>query len=236
MKYFLFVVAIFLPLSLAIATPPQNILDDILAKHADAMGGYDNWAKLKTLYISLNTGDGGIMDAYTKKPNKFKLIMRFSGYEWVKAWNGQEGWSVYNGVDKTMGIGEAKEMAEEPDFFDELMFARDRGYGVQLLSKEKLKGISIYKIKVTKAKDDVVTYYVNATTYLIERIDETSHDMKWENTAFTTLFKDYKEWQGLKFPSRWGIIEGEKKPRWMDVYSVVINEPIKDSIFEKKVK
>lgn len=222
------------PLFLSFTTPPKNILDDILEKHANAMGGYENWAKLKTLYISLNTGDGGVMDAYTKKPNKFKLIMRFAGYEWTKAWNGTEGWSIYNGVDKTMGIGEAKEMAEEPDFFDELMFAKEKGYEVQLISKEKLKGISVYKINVVKAVDDIVTYYLNANSFLIEQIDETSQDLKWENTNFTTILKDYQEWQGLKFPSRWGIIEGDKKPRWMEVYTVVVNEPIKDSIFEKK--
>lgn len=198
------------------------------------MGGKDNWAAVKTMFISLDTGDGGVMDAYTKKPNKFKLIMRFSGYEWTKSWNGKEGWAVYNGEDKDMPIGEAKEMAEEPDFFDELMFAKDRGYKVQLLTKEKLKGISVYKIQVTKAADDIVTYYVNANTYLIIRIDEKSQDPKWVNSSFSTILNDYKEWQGLKFPTNWGIVIDGAKPRWMKVFDIVINDPMNDSIFDKK--
>ena len=88
MKYILLVYCAFLSIVVTNANPPQNILDELLAKHAEAMGGYDNWAQLKTLYISLNTGDGGIMDAYTKKPNKFKLIYAFfrlrmgEGLEW----------------------------------------------------------------------------------------------------------------------------------------------------------
>ena len=212
----------------------KNKFDEILEKHAEAMGGKEKWEAVETMFISMDTGDGGVMDAYTKKPDKFKLIMRYAGYEWVKSWNGKTGWILYNGEEKEMTVGEAREMAEEPDFFDELIFAKDRGYEVNLLTREKLEGVPVYKLQVVKAEDDIVTYYVNANTYLIVRIDEQSHDPKWVNSSFSTLLQDYKEWQGMKFPGKWGIIIDDAKPRWMKVFDIVINEPMKDSVFEKK--
>jgi hypothetical protein len=210
----------------------ENLLDKLLSQHAEAMGGYERWANLQTLYVRFNDGDGGILEAYTKRPSKFKLVMRFAGYEWIKAWDGQTGWARYNGEDKEMTAGEAREMAEEPYFFDELLLARDLGYDVRLLSREKVDHRLAYKIRVTKAPDDVVTYYLNAQTFLIDRIDETSHDPKWAGRTFTNILRDYQSWDGMKLPSRW-CIHGADKPRCLMVEEVIVDAPMKDAAFSK---
>jgi len=221
------------PLSPAAPPPAADLLDEILTRHAAAMGGHDHWAQLQTLFIRLDTGDGGVMEAYTKRPDKFKLVMRFQEYEWIKSWDGRDGWTRYNGEENPMNAGEAREMAEEPYFFDELLLARELGYEVKLLTKEKLQGKTVFKIEVTKAPDDIVTYYLNANTFLIERIGETSHDPKWKDTYFTTIFQDYQNWGGLTIPGRWGIVVGDQKPRWMEVEQVMVDAPIDDAIFDK---
>lgn len=223
----------FLYLPLFHLEPPaaDNLLDELLAEHANAMGGYERWANLETLYVRFNDGDGGILEAYTKRPDKFKLVMRFAGYEWIKAWNGQRGWARYNGEEMEMTAGEAREMSEEAYFFDELLLARELGYEVRLLSKEKVDDRLVYKIQVRKAPDDVVTYYLNARTFLIDRIDETSHDPKWAGRAFTNKLRNYQSWDGLQIPTHW-CIYGADKPRCLRVEDVIVDAPMKDEEFE----
>lgn len=213
-----------------------NKLDEILDNHTNAMGGMEAWKKVETLIVNLNIGGGGVMEAYTKKPDKFRLTMRIGGHQSTKAYNGSKGWAVHNGQERKMPAGEAREMSEEPNFFDELMLARELDYDIKLLTKEKLKDHYVYKIQVTKSMDDIVTYFVNVDNYLIERIDEQSFDPRFAGTPFSTLLTNYKETNGLMFPRYWTIIQGQEKPRKLEVSSIAINEPLNDSWFEYRRK
>lgn len=208
-------------------------LADILDQHAIAMGGKKRWNAMQTYWIIDSVETGRKTTAYSKKPNQYKLIFEQNGNTLVKSYDGQEGWITKNGVYEAMRPGEAVEMAEEPDFYEELMFAREKGYKTELLGKEELNGTWVYKLAMAKKPDDVHIYYVNAQTFLIDRIGEYSEDKAWEGVYFQTLFEDFRSVDGCMFPFRWALQSGDTPPVWRTVKSIQVNIPLPDSVFQR---
>lgn len=219
-------------LILAKGTPDLPTVDEIIDRHAEAMGGKNAWKQLKGWTIVCTTEEGRRTTALAAYPNQFKLVFEGEGAAKVKGYDGKRGWIEQDGKIVDMDPGEAAEMAEEPEFYQELMFARENGYGVKLKGEEEWQGKKVWKIEVKKSKTDVQTYYLNAESYLIEAVSETSEDPKWKGSVFTTYFKDFRSVDGLQFPFAWGLQVDEKGPKWRDVLDVELNPAFYPGTFD----
>lgn len=211
-------------------------LDDLLAKHAEAMGGLDNWKNLHSHIIlekSERNGQEFRSTLSMKLPNKFRIDLESENWNRIKSYDGKEGWIMLNDTLKPMPQGEDIEMAEEAEFQGELVLAQSRGRKLEYLGKTELKGRQVHKIKMSKSPKDEQFYYLNPETYLLEMISEYSEDVSWKGVEFKTTFADYREVDGLMFPFRTDLYANDKLLRKFYTQEVRINEEIEDWIFEK---
>lgn len=213
----------------------QN-LESILQKHAEAMGGKANWKKLEShIIIEKGSGLNGdfTLTRRMKMPNKYRIDFDAPNKKRVKGYDGKQGWIMLNGEEKPMPPGEVLEMAEEVEFYGELILAQDRGHHVELLGTEDLKGKKVHKIKLTKSKTDEQLYYLNTETFLLEMTTEFSEDKTYEGMEFKTTFSDYRMVEDLMFPYEVTLFGNDKKLATYTVQDLKINVPIPDQIFGK---
>lgn len=209
-------------------------LETILQQHTEAMGGKTNWENL-TSHIIVEKGSGlngdFTLTRTMKMPDKYRIDFAAPDKKRVKGYDGKTGWIILNGEEQPMSTGEIKEMAEEVEFYGELILAQDRGHHVEFLGKEDLNGQKVYKLKLTKSKTDEQFYYINAATFLLEMTSEYSEDKTFEGTEFKTTFSDYRDVEGLLFPYEVTLFGNDKKLATYSVQSLKTNINVPDQIF-----
>ena len=213
-------------------------LENILNQTADKMGGVENWKAFQSHIIIHESEKNGKIYQSTltmKMPNKFRIDLQTENYSRTKSYDGKEGWIMENGHLKPMPKGEDEEMAEEADFYGELVLGRERGYDFEFLGKEKLNGKKVYKIKMKKSETDEQFYYINSETYLPEMVAEYSADVNWEGTFFKTTFADWKEFNGLLFPMKMELFANDKLLRNFQTTDNKVNVPVEDESFSKDI-
>lgn len=231
MKNFIYILAMMIWGAGTAAASPNLSLDRILDRHAKAMGGKDAWSQLHSWRIANHRTDGRRTTAMAQKPDQFKLIFETKDGVRIKGFDGKNGWVSRNGAPESMRPGEEIEMAEEPEFFEELMFSRENKHTLRLKGKDTLNGKSVYVIEMEKKATDVQTYYLNTKTFLIEGVAEFSEDKAWEGAYFLTRFDDYRSVEGLMFAFRWSLETKDRKPMWCTATSVELNPILLDEAF-----
>ncbi|PHN04408.1 LolA-like protein [Flavilitoribacter nigricans] len=230
--YLLLVTSLFLYRADAgtLSDPEPLTVDSLMERHARAMGGTKAWLRLKSWVITQQRTNGTVI-AYAKKPDKFRLDFQLSGRTVTKSYDGKTGWLVVNGTYEAMRPGEAIEMAEEPDFYGELIYAYQRRDAMQVLPSEQLNGHWCYRLELTKSPTDKQWYWLNAETYLIEQTAEYSEDPAHDGILYKTIFEDYRAVDGLMFPRREGLIANDQAPRMWTLDDIQLHRRIPNKFF-----
>ncbi|MEK7254543.1 MAG: hypothetical protein AAB316_07355, partial [Bacteroidota bacterium] len=222
------------PAAVAASSPAR----DLINRYAEAAGGKEKWKEMKTCIMTFRNTQGAANVKLTttmKKPNKFRVDLDNASNRLTKSYNGTKGIVSINYRTQDMGMGEQKEMAEEPDFYDELMFAEEKGYTTDLLGKQPLEnGKDAYKIKLIKAKGDEQTYLLDAETLLPVAVLEYSQDENFKGVLFKTVLEDYRAVDGLMFPFKITLLANDKVMWERTVESVKVNPKVEDKVFEIK--
>ena len=216
---------------------PVSPAKDVINRYAEATGGKERWKELKTYIIKMrnaNSTGNILLTAYMKKPGKYRLDLDNPPNKMIKSYNGFKGIVSINYRSQDMGNGEAKEMAEEADFYDELLLADEKGYATELQGTEELDGKKVYKIKLTKGKEDIQTYYLDAETYMPVMVAEYSQDENFKGVLFKTKLSDYREVDGLKFPFKISLLANDNVMWEREVEEVKVNPKVEDKVFEVK--
>lgn len=231
MKHIAYLLALII-LTAGPATAQSSLTtNQILDRHAQAMGGKKAWANLHTWRIANTRTDGRRTTALSKKPDQFKLIFETKEGVRIKGFDGKKGWVWTDGISSPMRPGEEIEMAEEPEFFEELMFCRENKHLVRLKGQDTLNGKSVFVLEMEKKPTDVQTYFINAETFLIEGIAEFSEDKAWDGVYFLTRFDDYRSVEGLMFAHRWSLETKDRTPLWFTATSIELNPILLDEAF-----
>lgn len=231
-KFIVLLLWVCLPMGVIHAQTLQELLD----KHAEAMGGIDNWKAFKSHIIKEQSERGGktFMSVLTMKaPNKFRIDLETEDWSRIKSYDGKEGWIMLNDTLKPMPEGEDKEMAEEAEFQGELVLAQHRGHKLEYLGKVDLNGKSVHKIKLQKSAADEQFYYLDPKTYLLDMVSEFSEDVSWKGVEFKTTFSDYRKVDELVFPFETLLYANEKLLRRFYTKEILVNPPVEDWVFEK---
>ena len=233
-KYTAFILAIFL----SVSTQAQQLPDiaTIIKKHTKAMGGKKAWQNMGSYQLA-NPGRSGLgVHYYAQKPNKSKYIfVQKDRPDYIKSYDGKNGWVSAFGKYETMRAGEEIEMAEEPVFYEELIFAKDNGYPVQLLGEEIINGQKTWKLQMIKSQTDTHTYWLNANTYLIEMTGEYSEDKAHAGIYYKTAFSDFREVDGLMFPFTIQLIPSDRSPITIPYSNIIVNPKISNDFFTYQI-
>jgi len=214
-------------------------VDEILAKHFEAMGGLDKLKALNTVRVTGTMTMGQGMEAPItlehKRPDKRRVEFQVQGMTGIRAFDGEKSWSLLPFMgkkDPEVGSDEDnKNEKEDSDFESPLVDWKAKGNTVELAGKEPVEGADAFKLKVTKKNGNVEYHYLDAETYLLVK---TEGKVRRRGTEIEgeSLYSDYKDVNGYMMP--FSIEQGAKgmpARQKMTFAKIEVNVPLDDARF-----
>jgi outer membrane lipoprotein-sorting protein len=213
--------------------------NDIIGKYIDAMGGKAKLQQLNAVYeeISLSMMGQDISSKVWIVNNKgMRTEMSVMNQNIIMVATKDTGWMVNpmmgNSTPQPLPSDQLKQSIGKLDLRGQLLDYAAKGYAVTLLGKEDLNGKSNYKIKITKAGDPAVLFFIDASTYLISKLET---DVSANGTTITTdaVMSDYRKTpEGYTFPfaTTISIQQGEIKST---ITKLTINPTVDPALFLK---
>ena len=215
--------------------------DEILAKYYQAMG-IANIKEWKTMTMTGKSTAQGMefpVTIYMKRPDKIRVEVLIQGNKMIQVFDGQAGWSVapWSGSSdpQDMTPDEMKAMKEQADFEGSLFNWKEKGHQVDLLGTEVMEGSRVYVIKVTRADENVETYYIDDEDLVPIKI-KTITKIQGNETESEAIPSNYKEVNGAMMPF---AIENKYKGQTVShvlIDKYEINLDVDDNLFVKPVK
>lgn len=208
--------------------------DEIIAKHIEAIGGKDNWAKIKSLRTEGTIKAQGaeikiISTQIDKKASRTDIaLMGMNGYNILTT---TEGWQFmpFQGQTKPepMTADDVKTGQDELDIQDEFITYKQLGKKIENLGKDDVDGTECFKIKMIDKDGKETTYYLDPSNYFV--IKETAkikaNGKEMENSS---TYSNYKKTEnGVFIAMNIGGGFGD-----MEITKIEINPKIDESIFK----
>jgi outer membrane lipoprotein-sorting protein len=208
-------------------------LQEILSKHAEALGGKDALEALRNSVaeyeITVPGGLTGTQKSYFKYPDKLRSEMDFKIMQSLTVFDGEKGWAKDpNGQVRELAGAELENVQRELYFslYAHLFPERAKG-NVEYLGREEADGISYYVIQVTPEGTDPVKMYINPDTYLVDKtvIEE-------DIVQVTSYCSDYLDFAGVKVATFYRISTGDTAYDMRSALtSIEFNKPLPDELF-----
>ena len=228
-------------LGLALASPAAaQTVDEIIAKHVEALGGMQKLKSVKTVRMTGKMTVGPGIEApivmELKRPNSMRLDFTVQGMTGTQAYDGKIGWTFmpFQGskVAQQMADDELKMAAEQADIDGPLVDYKAKGNTVELLGKDKVEGADAYKLKVTLKNGVIRTMYIDAEHFLQVK-EESKRTIRGTEIEGETILGDFKEVDGMMFPH--SVDSGQKgnpQRQKIVVEKIELNVPIDDTRFK----
>jgi hypothetical protein len=212
-------------------------VEDIIAKHIEAHGGTDNWNNIKSLKI---TGD---FTSYSETfpftmiktdANKYYCHYTFGMHEVTDGNNGSFCWTDNPWFElpfpRKLNNTESYLIEQKQEFCTPFFNYESRGFKVELLGKEKVDGMEMFKIKLTKKKNQIETWYLNTKTYLEYKLESNWSDFGRPSPA-ETYFDEFNKIGNITMPFYVETSFGTRH-RVTEIQNVEINPQLDMTIFE----
>jgi hypothetical protein len=233
MKHIQKIIPAFLFLTLSFCASAQTA-EEIVAKHIEAIGGKENWAKVKSLRMESNMKANGadikfnIVQVDKKAVRQDITVMGMTGYSIITT---TEGWNYlpFQGHTKpeAMTADDVKNSQDDLYLQDEFITYTELGKKLEYFGKDDVDGTECFKLKMTDKNAQETTYYIDPSNYyVIKQTQKIKSDGK--EVESSTAFGDYKKLpEGIIFPM--SIIAG-----WGEssITKIEVNPVIDESIFK----
>lgn len=218
---------------MAFSVSQAQTLDEIVNKHIEAIGGVENWKKLKSLsFESLMKSGGADIKFKVYQIDKTSLrqdinVGGMTGYSIIKK---GEGWTFYPWMGHTkpeaMTADDLKNAQDELELQDEFITYKELGKTLEYFGKDDVDGTECHKLKMTNKDGKETTYYIDPSTYYVIKETEKmmSEGKEMENS---TILSDYKKLnEGIVYPMSISGGWGE-----MTITKLEINPKIDETLF-----
>ncbi len=230
---FLILLAVF---SLTIAK--AQTVDEIIAKHAEALGGKDKIAQVNSIYMESTTevmGTQAPTKTYIVNGKGYRTESDFGGQGFVQVVTDSGGWMInpFAGAPDPTAISDQEFQTGSDQVFavDPLLNYSANGGKVELVGPEKVGDINAYKIKYTNKYNIESFYYIDSATSQIIQSIQKGNSMGQEITV-TVAYSDYKQTDyGVFMPYKTHVDMGQFA---LDITTqkVEINKEIDPKLFE----
>jgi hypothetical protein len=208
--------------------------EEIVAKHIEAIGGKDNWSKIKSMrsegIIKAQGAEIKITNTQIdKKASRTDIeVMGMKGYSILTK---TEGWNFmpFQGQTKPEPItaDELKMGQDELNIQDEFLTYTALGKKIENLGKDEVDGTECFKIKLIDKEGIESTYFIDQSNYFtIKEINKVKvNGQEMENT---TTYSNYKKTDtGVFIAMSIGSDYGD-----LEISKIDINPSIDESIFK----
>lgn len=219
---------------LLISIVKGQTLETIIKKHIEAVGGKENWIKIKSLRTTCSMKQGGSEIKITicqVDKTSFRQDIEVAGMSGYNIVTKTEGWSFmpFQGQTKPepMTADDIKTAQDDLAIQDEFITYSELGKKLEYLGKEDVEGIECYKIKMTNEDGQESTYFMDTEShYVIKKTSKIKANGKeMESSTFFSNFEKLPE--GVVYPM---AIAGE----WgtFDVTKVEVNPVFEKNLFQ----
>ncbi len=211
-------------------------LDEIIVKHITAIGGNDNWNKVKSLrMVGKIKAQGADITVTISQIDKKAMrqdieVMGMKGYYFV---TNTEGYSFmpFQGQTKPepMTTDDVKNAQDDLYLQDDFITYKELGKKMELIGKDDIDGTECFKIKMTDKDGQETTYFIDTDNYyVIKQVSKIKANGQEMENAIT--YGDYKKTaEGVVLPM--SIMGGFGDTQ---ITSLEINPKIDESIFKLK--
>ena len=232
MKITKFCVLLLTVVSVGFAAKAQTA-DDIIGKYVDAVGGKDKLAQVKSVHTEATVNVMG-----TDNPASITVLVgkgyrseaEVNGSKITQVYTDKGGWSInpFGGSSDPAPMPDDQYQAGKDDIWigGMLLNYKAAGYTAELLPKDG----NNYPIKITAGKR-VTTYYIDATTYFINKTTTTA-SMQGQDMNVTTTYSNYQKTEfGYLAPYKIDVDLGQFQLGYT-VKSVSVNKDVDPKIFD----
>lgn len=214
-------------------------VDEILARHFEALGGKERIAAIGSARMSGRQVFGPQevpVTIYWKRPDKVRVEFTVQGMTGVQAYDGKQAWMVMPFLGQTepeaMTGDDLRDIQEQADLIDgPLMDYRAKGHQVELIGKESVEGTEAWKLRLTRKGGDVSTIWLDAEA-MLEIKSEGKRRRGDQEVEIEASMGDYKEVGGVLFPHAYeSRPKGQPQAATISVDRIELGVDLADSLF-----
>lgn len=216
---------------MAVGTISAQTADGIAKKYVEAIGGASKRKAVKNRRYTISLAQSGVEIPGVilgDNGNRQRLELNFSGMQMVQAYDGTTPWTInqFQGVNEPIKLeGEEAKQLSETQFLDEFIDYKKRGFTISYEGEQTVEGTESYKVKLTKKSGTETFHFFSKESGL--QIAQSSMGQGQETM---TYFGDYKESEGLKYPSTISVKTGPG-PYTITIVKAEYNVEIGDDAF-----
>ena len=209
-------------------------LDEIVAKHIEAIGGRENWSKINSMRLeTLMKMQGAEMHSTDVVINRKAMrsdfsLMGMAGYTVI---TNSEGWSLspWNGQVKpeAMTADDVKNAQDGLELQDKFLTYKELGKKLEYFDSDDIDGIECFKLKMTDKNGMETTFYIDPENYqIIKQVFKMVSN--GQQVEYSTFFSDFTRLpEGIVVPMVTSNGGGNR-----EVTKIEINPVIDESIFK----
>jgi len=214
--------------------------DDIIQKYATAMGGLENFKKIKTAKLTGTASAQGNDFPITVQiinGRAMRTDVEAMGQAVINCYKDGKGWKInpFAGATTATDVTgeELNEFKNQSFLTSQLMDYKARGYKAELSGQEDVDGTKAYKIKLTTDDNKTDTYYIDPATYMLIKFTGTRNVMG-QDMDLETYFNDVKDFSGIKFSMSRVVKTGGQTIQEVHFDKVELDVPVDEKIFDKQ--
>jgi outer membrane lipoprotein-sorting protein len=217
--------------------------DQIVEKHIEALGGV---AKLNAIQSLVVTGKASILGQaeapltiQVKRPNLLRLEMTFQGKKMVQAFDGVTAWTINPMVGsepKQSSDEDTRAAQESSDFIGgTLVDYKSKGNTVELVDKEDVEGVAVYKLKITKKNGSIEYDYLDAKSFLPVKTQGRRKQLGTE-VLYESKISNYKPVEGVLMPFSLTQLVNGRLAMEITIDKMDANVPLDAAVFKMPEK
>lgn len=221
---------------LSVAFVNAQTADEIVTKHIDALGGKEKLNQATSVYMESTTevmGNENPTKTYILTGKGYRSEFEFNGQQIVNVVTSNGGWVInpFGGSAAAIALpAEQYKSSEDQVYIDPLLDYAAKGAKVELVGKEKIKGVENFKLKYTNKDKAETTYFIDPTTYFITQSASKGNAMGQE-IVINVTYSDYKKTDaGFYMPYSTNVDMGQFALQ-VNTKKIEVNKAIDPSVF-----
>ncbi|MEP7109495.1 MAG: hypothetical protein ABI760_15990 [Ferruginibacter sp.] len=224
----------------ALTSTDAQTVDEIIAKHVEAIGGKEKLSSITSLHLE-NTmrvmGNDAPSNSTLLIGKGFRSESEYNGQKMIQVITDKGGWSINpmsGGTDPQPINEDQYKAAKDQLYIEPFVDYASKGSKVELAGKEKVGSADAYKLVLTNKDNISTTYYFDVSTwYVLKAVKK--NNLMGQEMEITSTFSDFtKSDFGIIIPYSTEMDFGGQFQMTSKVNKAEFNQPVDAAIFEMK--